>query len=757
MTVLFVVAGLLYIQSLYFGWVLDDYGAFKNNIYVTKGMDGYHDILTKTYRHGAGMYTDNLYRPFSQLMFATEWQMSPNNPGLYHLMNVLFYALCCVLLFMLLKKLFVGYNIWVPFIIAFLFSVHPIHTEVVANIKGRDDLMMLFFLLLTMYFTLLYVDKKQFGWLFAVLGSFFIAFFSKESTITFLAVIPLTVYFFRKADWKQYLTIMVTLLIPTVIYLLVRQSILANYPNGTHFGVDIVDNYFYDTNFFKGLAIAIMLQGKYLIMALLPFKQVCDYSYNQLPLVNFADWRVILSLIIFLALIIYAVMQTKRKNPIAFGIWFYIITMSIFSNMVYRIGSSFADRFLFVPLLGMVIAIVMAFVQYNLSKKPKRVAVSVPKVMQNEKSKNHKHAKTIMPASVQSSKSQKHPMPALFKYVEIPILCFFVGFCCAKTVIRTSDWKSQLSLFQTDVSKSPNSAHLRYYYGLALRDTANSYDQANITETNWVKVQQNDQFYYQYIWQAIAQFKRSVEIYPKYADGYEQLGSAYDRIGVKMHQQSYRDTAEQCFLKSIRYNPTKASVRSNLGKIYFEHGKYQKAKAQYLAALSFDSLLVDAYYNLGSTYGELKQYDSSFYFFRKCVQLDPKRTEAYTYMGLNYININKPDSAVVMYDRAIAMDPKNVTSRILKTRVYFVQHQWDKAMKTIHEAITVAPFNAEAYYLRGKIEIMLNQYPAALKDMSSCIRYNRTFKEAYYEKMQLFHAMGRDDSAAVYQQMLIHL
>jgi len=300
---------------------------------------------------------------------------------------------------------------------------------------------------------------------------------------------------------------------------------------------------------------------------LLPFKQVCDYSYNQLPLVNFADWRVILSLLLFLALIVYAVMQTKRKNPVAFGIWFYILTMSIFSNMVYRIGSSFADRFLFVPLLGIVIAIVMAFEQYNLSKKPKMVTAPATKGIQNEKSEFHKHVKTVAAVHADTSKSQKNQMPALFRYVEIPLLCLFVGFCCAKTVIRTSDWKSQMSLFQTDVAKSPNSAHLRLYYGLALRDTANVFDQANTTETNWVKVQHNDEHFYKYAWQAIAQFKRSVDIYPKYADGYEQLGVLYDRIGVKMHRQDYRDTAQYFFIKSIKFNPTKSSVHSNLGKI----------------------------------------------------------------------------------------------------------------------------------------------------------------------------------------------
>ena len=74
-------------------------------------------------------------------MFAVEWEISKNNPVLSHWVNVIFYALTGWLLFITLFKLLKEYNIVVPFIISILFISHPIHTEVVANIKSRDELM----------------------------------------------------------------------------------------------------------------------------------------------------------------------------------------------------------------------------------------------------------------------------------------------------------------------------------------------------------------------------------------------------------------------------------------------------------------------------------------------------------------------------------------------------------------------------------------------------------------------------------------
>jgi len=113
--IIFIVAALLYANTFHHEWVLDDYGSFKLNIYVTAGTNGYHDILTKTYRHGSGFYTDNLYRPLSQLMFATEWQLSPDNPGLYHAISVFYYALACTLLFFFLRRLLKNTTFGYPF------------------------------------------------------------------------------------------------------------------------------------------------------------------------------------------------------------------------------------------------------------------------------------------------------------------------------------------------------------------------------------------------------------------------------------------------------------------------------------------------------------------------------------------------------------------------------------------------------------------------------------------------------------------
>lgn len=706
----------LYVNTFHHGWVLDDYGAFKLNIYVTAGFDGFQDIMTKTYRHGSGFYTDNLYRPLSQLMFAAEWQFFPDRPGLYHAVSVFFYALTCVLLFAFLRKLLKQYNRWIPFFITLLYAAQPIHTEVVANIKSRDEIMCILFVILTLYLSLLYVDRKKIWYLPVIFVAFLLAMFSKESAITTLALLPLTLFFFRKPQMKEYICIFLMLVIPAAIYLLARHAVLANYPESEHFTVSIVDNYFYDSNLWTGWATAIMLLGRYLVKLFIPYTLVCDYSYSQFPVTTFGDVSTWISLLIHLAFLVYAIMGIRKKKPIAYAIFFYIITMSVFSNLVYRIGSSFADRFLFFPSLGFCIIIV--FLLFRLFK-------------------------------VETEGHEVKGQDGKLKILSVFCLIIFVLYSC-RTITRAAEWKDQFTLFGTDVKKSDKSAHMRLYWGLALRDKGQEFEDASKKETNWVKIQSNDKNFYDWTWKAIRQFKKGVAIYPEYADCYEQLGLLYDKIGVKMGVQTYRDTAEYYYLQCLKYLPSKATANSNLAKIYFESNRVMLAKKYYLLAIMYDPLLSDGYFNLGSTYGTLAMYDSSFYYYDKCLQLDPKRVEAVVYKGLNYANTGRMDSAVIYYDQAIKMDPYLPSPYILKTKAFVAINKWEEAEKPIDEALSLFPYRGELYYYKGMMEKHRQNYSAALSDMNACIRYMPRFLEAYVEKYHLFVALGQNDSAKYY-------
>ena len=608
----FLFAFVLYANTLQHKFVLDDFGALADNWVIKKGISGIPIILTTSYRYGINMLTDNLYRPLSQVMFAIEWQMVPKNPMIHHFFNVLFYALSCVLLFVVLRKYFSKVNPLIPFVIAILYAVHPLHTEVVANIKSRDEIMSFFFLMLTLLALHKWFAKNSIIGLILAIVCYFLAFMSKEGVITMLAIFPLMGWYFTSASKKNIIISSVLMVIPAILYIAIRSSVLSKY--GSHGEAAIVDNFLNAApDKASYLATATMLLGKYIWMLLIPTPLVSDYSFNQIPIVGWYDWRVLLSLIVLFAMVAYSVIHVKKRSPLIFGILFFLVSISIYSNVLMPIGSSFAERFMFLPSLGFCIAIVF-------------LCAKLFKVPENNNSQN---------LALSAKKA-----PAFVGIFAVLVLLY-----AGKTVVRAAEWKDQYTLFGKDIKRSPNSAHLRYYWGLAIRDKALEQKDENAQK--------------QMMLTAIEQFNKAVEIYPSYPDCFEQLGLAYYRVkDLSKSMDSYQ--------KALALNNTKAVTWSNLGIIYFEQGNYPKAYELYSKALSLDSNYADGYFNMGSTLGMMGKYDEAIESFKKCIQFDPENAKAHEFLGMTYKNLHRDAEAKPWFEKAAVLEQKKATEKAVK-------------------------------------------------------------------------------------------
>ena len=119
-----------------------------------------------------------------------------------------------------------NFSFFVSFIAAILFITHPIHTEVVANIKGQDEIIALLGSLTALYFSLKgYYERNK---VFTSIGvvAFFLALLAKENPITFLAVLPLTYFVFTKAKTNEIVKQSVPFLLVGIVFIIIRQNIL---------------------------------------------------------------------------------------------------------------------------------------------------------------------------------------------------------------------------------------------------------------------------------------------------------------------------------------------------------------------------------------------------------------------------------------------------------------------------------------------------------------------------------------------------
>ena len=603
----FIFAFILYSNTFNHSFVLDDYDAYATNSVVKKGIQGIPIILNTNYRYGINMLCDNIYRPLSQIMFAIEWQIAPNNPHLSHFLNVFFYALSCLLLFIVLRKYLIKSHPLIPFLITILYIAMPIHTEVVANIKSRDEIMAFLFLLLTLLFLhKWFTINKWWKWclLFISLGMFFLSLMSKEGVITMLFLFPIFGWYFTDAKLKSILISSLLLLLPAIAYITIRYYVLSNMCNSVT--IPILTNFLVGApDVISHFATALMLLGKYLLLSILPFQLVSNYTYNQIPIIGLNDPKFIISILVYLTIGIYVILNIRKKKPVVFGLLFFLITISIYSNILFHIGTSFGERLVFIPTLGLCISLVYLIHQWM-------------KVSIVDKNKS----------IIEVLKSKR----MFTTIISIILLTFSV-----KTVVRATEWKSEAILYSKDIKRAPNSASLCYWYGNTLVEKANKENEKDKKDA--------------LLCQALSYFDKSISIFPDYTDCIEQIDYTYIELGDFKNAFVYAKNA-------LRLDSTKAVTWYNIGLCYYEFGNTQLALEYYNKSLSKDSSYSKAYLNIGRILGETQRYEESIIEFKKCIQYDPENIIAHHNIGLSYQNLNKPEEAKQWFDMAIILEQK---------------------------------------------------------------------------------------------------
>lgn len=440
---LFVIAIGLYAYSMTFDYVLDDQIVLTNNSFTKKGIAGIHDIMTKEsfvgrFGEQKNLVTGARYRPLSIVTFAVEYQFFGLNTVVSHTINILLYALLGVLLFRVFNLFFPQkeeqkWYFTLPFLAALLFVVHPVHTEVVANVKGRDEIMTLLGALGALYCTFKFVVTNNLLFLFFSGCTFFLALLSKENALTFLAVIPLSLYFFTKINLKKIGLSLVPLLIAAAAYLWIRYLVIGYFLSSDGAPItDIMNNPFYGLSTNEKFATVFYTLGLYIKLLFFPHPLTHDYYPYQIPIINWVDYRAIIPVIMYVGLGIVALLGFRKKAIWAFGIIVYLATLSIVSNIPFTVGTFMNERFLFMPSVGFCL-ILAWFLTKKLPTFPKNQAVA--------------------------------------NYIGLGILgLFLVGFTY-KTIDRVPDWKNRMTLNLSGASTSPNSARANCFLGTAIFET----------------------------------------------------------------------------------------------------------------------------------------------------------------------------------------------------------------------------------------------------------------------------------------------
>lgn len=638
-----IISMLVYTNTFKHQFAVDDAIVITRNQFTKQGLKGMKGIWTEDTFVGFFGKQQNLvsggrYRPLSVATFALEMELFGDHPkhpqtkeyfkgpdgdfiknaeGNYlyeidpmygHITNVLLYGLLCIMIYYTILQLMQAkFGItqentaekgalagFIAFATAILYATHPIHTEAIANIKGRDEILVMMGSIMALHYTVKVVLGKgssALNWFLAILG-FGIGIFSKESAIPFLAVIPAAIYIFvPNSTLKQALKYTAPFFAITLVFWFALRGpileikdpndpmnkVLAElsenmYKNhkSAFFWIkneptELMNNPFLKLqngrympfNDSERLGTIVYTWKEYLRLLAFPYTLTNDYYPYHISIpgdeikgslpTNFIiptmkHPQALLSLLFHIALGIYGLVLCKRRKVLGFCILFYFATFSVVSNFFFPIGTNMAERFMFMPSFAFSFACAMA-----------------------------------LAALIEKEKYAKFALP---------ILGLVTVLYSAKTIHRNLAWENDYVLFTTDIHNSPHSAKLNNAVSGVIQDYI--VNNPNISpEERLAKLKD-----------ALTYSTTAIKMHPTYNNAWllygnsnTMLGNVYRNIKDKTPIQSmmygkyvtgtpaeitamHFDEAIKAYNEVLRLRPDHQDAPQNLGIVYMDKGNF---------------------------------------------------------------------------------------------------------------------------------------------------------------------------------------
>jgi tetratricopeptide (TPR) repeat protein len=552
----------VYLGAVGNDFVLDDTRLIRDNPRI-RSLANVPSFFASSYWEVEGPQA--LYRPLVLATYAANYAVHGLSSDGYTAVNIALHAAVSILLFVLVRGM--AGSLTAAGVTGLAFAVHPVHTEAVAGISGRPELLAAFFFLLVLHFHQLApgaghqlapgaghriapgaghrlapgVGRNAVGYRAGVLACFACALLSKESAITLLLVLPIMDALVPATgrDGRpvtpraRIVTDYLPVILVALVYLALRRSVLGGLtisegliapldnpmvaamttPLGDRMGATPA----------QAIMTAFAVVVEYARLLFYPARLSPDYSYNQIPLVTSAlDGRFISGVMLAAACAAGVALLWRRSPIAAFGLAFLALTFSIVSNFVVTIGTICAERLIYLPSAGVLIALGIGADRLATTSARRRLAYGA--------------------------------------------LAALMIVASTRTWTRNRDWKNELTLWSAAIEVAPGSARVQSEYGRLLMGLAE--DAARTGRTADAQ---------SLFATAQAHFETALKIYPSYSlpmDGLAMIHSLHERF----------DEAGAMYERALKVWPGNFASLTNWGSLLWERSKRSASRALALRA-----------------------------------------------------------------------------------------------------------------------------------------------------------------------------
>ncbi len=377
--------------------------------------------------------TAGLYRPFTTFSYLLNYAVLGNGPrpAGYHIVNLALHEVNVALVYAL-GVLVLGET--APALaLAAIWGLHPLLTESVTNIVGRADLLAALGVLAGL---LCHVrgasaqGRRRMAWMAGLAAAQAVGVFSKESAAVLPGIMLLyDVTWRERAGWRQRAPGYAAVALPLAAFFWLRSGF------DTRMLIDFSENPLVSASLWTARFTAVEVVGNYRWLFLWPAHLSADYSYNGVPLFgwrasNWEEAKALFALAAALGAALLAVLAAigprRTGKPPLFSLVLFFVALLPASNLIVLIGSIMAERFLYLPSVGLAGAVVA-------------VACALARLRFFDRSATR---------------------PVV--WAALGVLCVVYA---ARTYARNFDWRDDFSLWTSAVSVCPGSA--RPHYNLA--------------------------------------------------------------------------------------------------------------------------------------------------------------------------------------------------------------------------------------------------------------------------------------------------
>ena len=543
---------LLVIVFLGFGHSLfQDFAPIDDTLLVRENL-AIRGLTLENLRYVFTHFDPELYIPLTFVSFQINYVLGGLSPFGFHLGNVLLHAANTSLVFLFVSQLmnaksikdkekshlsFLLYPFCFPAgIAALLFAVHPLHTEAVVWIAGRKDLLFTFFYLLTI---VTYLRRGKWYWVSIVFA--LCALLSKATAMTLPVILILLDWVLddeRRMSIKNKIPFFLLSIVFAFIALSGKERIVGS--------TSILDT---------GL-VAIRSIGHYLWQIFIPVGFSVFYQQRD-PILNV---YFVVSLLFLASLIALTWYFRNRKPWIAFGVLFYLITLSpTFFNFHKGLISFYAvDRYAYLPSIGIIFIAAMAWRDVQ-----KRIF--------------------HFPAFAKATAGRPF---SIFNSIPVVLIALILLFVSRH---QTKVWDTPESLYAHSVSVDLASVPARATLASVLRQTGHPVEAFNVLKEG---LPYGDDVSYRLeagniyasngqIADAITEFTKASQMKPDLPEPIFSIGNLEDQRGNS-------DLALEYYRKALALDPSYVGARVRIADIHIDRGELAEAEEQLIQALRWN-------------------------------------------------------------------------------------------------------------------------------------------------------------------------